>query len=615
MIYPLWLRVPHRTGESPQSLLSRLAVRNGVVAAEFCDDMGLPVARVSDGTPHVIDKLADLAGVDRKSLLVDAIVGGEDGLWRLRGQVLRRGMLRRDRLLVCVECLAGDLAGCGCPPAEAVYGRTAWMLDHVRTCPLHEVALTEMPRLRSTPSVVHDFSARIRPFLDDVARHRKEAVRRKASGLEHYILGRLEGHQQADWLDGLPFHVAVQTCERVGAVALFGPEVSFRGLDDDEWRAAGGVGFDVMSLGTGGFADFLDVLRVDQASTLHANSLGRKCYGSLWEFLLRCVRDPDYSSVRQLVAEQIAKHRPVPEEREILGCSVPGMKVHSIRTAALATGKHPKRLRKILSRRGLIAPGHEGKSDGMVTFDAETAADLLTSVRGYLTLKDMESYLNASRSPVQVLYKAGLLIPAVRIRKPRTGWLGFDRGDIDAFLERLLSATVECSVVGPGEVTIPAAARRAHCGIAEVTRLVLDRRLRWAGRLASERGFMSVLVRSEEVTELTRGPEMAGMAACHIRKRLQVEWQTVDRLIEGGLLERMEVAHPVTKAPVRVVTQESLERFESEYVSIARLAQERGIHLLKLKHWLAKRAVQPALAPGKFGSVFLRWSDVPNITC
>ena len=608
MTGPLWLRVPHRKGESPQSLLSRLAACNGIGVADFCRDMILPIARVADGTLSVIELLADLAGTDRTALLHDAARNVGDR-WTLSGETLIRTMLRRDRLLVCACCLAEDLAGS--TSTSAAYGRASWHIDQVRTCTIHDVVLLETPKVAPTSIAVHDFATRVRSMLDDIGSYVQASVPRSASGLERYLVARLQGLSQVRWLDAFPFHVVALISERVGAVALFGPQAGFGGLNDDAWRVAGDAGFEILRLGPDSLVHMLDTLRLDHGARLHTNSLGRVAYGSLWDFLLRAGQSPEYDPIRQVVAEQVGRYRAVNGDCEILGFVVPKSKVHSIRSAALATGRHPARLRDILAHKGLIPADHGDKPDGSVTFDADAAAAVLSTVAEQLTLVQVEAYLHAPRSPVRTLYEAGLITPAIHLRRERTGWLGFEPRTLDEFMASLLRGAVARETAGPGEMNIQSAARRAHRGIAEVTRWVLDRKLGWVGRLTSVRGFLSVLVRADEVVALARGPEVDGSAAHSITKRLRVEYKAVRALIENGMLLTIVVANPATKVMGKVVTHDSLERFEKDFVSLTMLARERGMHRLKLKHRLRLIELKPALPRETFGSAIYRRSELP----
>jgi hypothetical protein len=70
-----------------------------------------------------------------------------------------------------------------------------------------------------------------------------------------------------------------------------------------------------------------------------------------------------------------------------------------------------------------------------------------------------------------------------------------------------------------GQVTIPQAAHRAFCMSEDIVRLVLDRKLKRKWRIASERGYTSLLLDLDEVRALVRGPDHGGLTGIAISDR------------------------------------------------------------------------------------------------
>ena len=139
------------TGESPQSYVSRLALLNGIDGARtFCTDMGLTFQGIIDGDADALTDLAELSGAPLATLRNNALRREDDG-WRLHGERVLKVSLRRDRLYVCPACLAEDAANADIPASVAGYGRTVWLIDHVRTCAKHSVGLVEVAPRQAEP--------------------------------------------------------------------------------------------------------------------------------------------------------------------------------------------------------------------------------------------------------------------------------------------------------------------------------------------------------------------------------------------------------------------------------------------------------------------------------
>ncbi len=607
------VRVPHMPGETPQSLMSRLAARNGMRLGELASDMRLSPSRVAAGDDAALETLAGLAGVEPRDLRRDGF-RKEPGVWTFRGETLSHHMRRRSRMYVCARCIADDVGGADLRQDEAAFGRAVWLIDQVRTCPRHAVALTPSPVPGLDGIYTHDFVSRARPVLDDLARHVDEAIERPVSHFERYLLARLDGSSNETWLDAVAFHVVVTTCEWVGAVALYGKGAPLRHLSEDQRHSAGDAGFAVLEEGEKGLAAFFEAMRTLVAPA-KANTDGQKLLGHFWDLLLRKKEDPAFEPVREVVAAQMVASKPVASGKNVLGVPTPKRVLHSIRTGSLETGVHQHTLRNVLSREGLLPDGHEGLSGAFVTLEAEDIASVLSRLKTSMSYKDAAAYLNAPRHPAWALYKAGLIAPRARADRGSHSsklYLEFAREDLDAFLDALLSGSEECDQRAPGVVGIQRAALENCCSTNEVARLILERRLGWVGRLRFERGFMSILVRSNDVARLVRGAEPEGLVESSVRHRLRAHEKSVPVLLEEGRLAVITARHPRTRAVRRYVTFDSLERFEATFASLTMRASELGMPPNRLKVKLMKLAIEPALPPEMFYSAFYRRSDLPD---
>lgn len=79
-----------------------------------------------------------------------------------------------------------------------------------------------------------------------------------------------------------------------------------------------------------------------------------------------------------------------------------------------------------------------------------------------------------------------------------------------------------------------------------------------------------------------------------VERRLGVSSKVAKALVELGYLPSSVEMNPICKLPSRVVLATDLVAFQGSYVSLTRLAAERGVHFLGLKAQLGLLGVAPA---------------------
>ena len=144
-----------RTGESPASFLSRLALLHRAQSLSvFALDMGFQYQHIVDGDRAALSRFASVSGASVEQLIDQAIVREHDH-YLYRGQTFVRSSLRRARVVACPRCLAEDL-GDGASPWQAS-GRSDWLFQHYRVCLKHHVRLVEFGEV-SNDQTTHDFA-------------------------------------------------------------------------------------------------------------------------------------------------------------------------------------------------------------------------------------------------------------------------------------------------------------------------------------------------------------------------------------------------------------------------------------------------------------------------
>ena len=332
-------------------------------------------------------------------------------------------------------------------------------------------------------------------------------------------------------------------------------------------------------------------------------------FGRFYEWLAHENVDTVYDPVRDIVERHVVETMPIGPGETILGRKVTVRRIHSLHSASIEYGMHPKRLRKLLIADGLIRPEDAGRSDERVLLPVGAVSARLASLSDTLSLVRAGQYLNAPRPHERLLFDAGFIKPVV------TGGTGvlkdhaIGRADLDDFIERL-TASARPEVAGG--LPIPVAAKRANCSAMEIVGLLLDSRLPNVGIDGDTRGYLSVLVDPDEVKALVRREDHGGLPLRAVERRMSWSTKVVTALIDKGILPCTVAVNPVNRCPQRVVMETDLLEFDESFVSLHSLAKERGIYFQKLKAELVARGVEPDLAFADVPASFYRRADIGN---
>jgi len=602
----LALTVKLGLGETPASFASRVAARNFVSARDLSRDFGLSFQKIVDGDRSEIQRLAELAGASSGDLMRNAITKNAT-MFELRGQQITKPGIRRARVHVCPLCIQDDISSSDLPPGLAAYGRPQWVIAPIRTCSRHSVALVEV-RNDLKPGELHDFTRNIAAAIPNIDRLADEASRRPTSGLETYLLGRIEGRNDYPWLDALPFFAAAWTTEIVGAVAKFGKRVNLDSMTEEDKYEAGAAGFGITKAGVDGLESFMSKLKREHTpKTTKGSADGPQAiYGKLFMNFAQGLPDPAYDPVRQAMAQHILVHFPLGPGDELFGKPVEMRRFHSIRTASIAYDMHPKRLRKLIEAEGLISD--PALKDRDILFDAEVADRLFKREADSLTMKQVEVYINAPRPMAQILFQAGL----IRRHAVGVGEMNavYFKSELDEFLANLFRKADIVVNVSPGICDVSTAAKRTNGSTADFVRLVLEDRLSWVGRKAGIDGVLSLLVNLEEARPLIRLPALSGLVPADAIRELRVNGKVIRGLLDRGVLKTITERHPIKRNPTTVIPREEITRFKEEYVSLFMLARAQGKHMPVLLRELKGLGIRPAFED--VGATFFRRSELPT---
>ncbi|SDO22392.1 TniQ protein [Methylobacterium phyllostachyos] len=594
-------------GESPTSFASRLSVLHDVNPVRtFLSYLGLSFPALAAGDPHTIDALAKLADVSAEALREQAIRRTNE-TFVYRNQTMVRATMRRSRYYACPHCLAADIAASSVKPEIAAYGRALWQFSPIRTCPVHGVYLVQVGQA-TRPGELHDFARGVGQALTRLNPLVAGAVPAIPSSTETYLLGRLNCEtSRSTWLDGMPWHAAAKTCEMLGAVSIFGPTPRLRSLTDPNWHRAGSWGFEIAQSGDQGIRAFLTDIQRSHARDPSAQDEAQAVFSRLYQWLDAQPTDSAFQPLIDVVADHITDTMPVGPGDVILGRSVQRRKLHSIRSASVALGRNPKRLRKILAQHRIIDAAQSHRADNLVLFDAVHVDAILKDDRAAFSLKAAETYLNAGRVHTKIIADHGFIRPLSNGVVGKAVQARYARSELDRFLDELDGDAVTVMERGKPIFDIPQAAKRARCGAHEIIHLIRDRRLNFVGRDPTIRGYLGILVDLDEIETHVHGKPLDGLTARAIEKRLRTTTAIVVKLLDKGYIPSRSVTNPINRCPVRVVSLTDMAAFETKYVLLSELARVFETNALQMGIRLDRAGAKPAISKDEAGiDIYLR---------
>lgn len=592
---PLSLTVPLGDGETATSFASRLAERNGSrYVQDFVQDMGLTWRAIIAGEADTLAELAALGGVDSARLVGHAIRVHDEYRRRIGQEIVPRRILRHIRQHVCPLCVAetGMLVS---------GGPFTWQLEPLRCCLEHGIALVALREVEP-PRSLYDLAGRVHDDRVLLREARQKPQKVTIGCFDRYVADRLRYGPRGDsWLDGARLDVLWRVCETFGIVLMYGPVARINHLAPMQLVVAATAGFDAIGATK---MDFEAALR-----SVHRHSKGERGgfyseFRPLARWLDKLDGAPGFADIVETVRDFAEETYPAEPGGSIFGRPCRRLRVHSVSSAARAYGTNTTRMQRLVEAIA-ATPGHLGLPAPMrhLWFDAQAWDPFLRRYSRALNIKAAAAILGLHWDMFTQLIEAGWIDPVASF----PGLVDrYDPHDLQIILDGLFRRSRPLQSIDADMSPILRACPKCSCDALTILGLVRDDRLTFVGRLPDIHGIPGLVIRPHEVRELMANPKVRGYIHNDLRHLLGANSSTISLLMRTGLIGYEMGQNPRTNRPMRVVTQEALDAFLAEFVTLSQIAQRKGALPKHAADMLARRDVHPIDMPLRCSKVYRR---------
>ncbi len=559
----LALTVELQEGETAFSFMSRLAAHNGLEAQIFSNDMGVAFKSVIDADYATLEHVSAISGTEIDKLLAYTPRYHGKRLHEYRGYSFHAKGIKLSTVKGCPVCLADDLKD----GAESMYLRGHWMPLHATICPIHQHPLVP---LWGDTSPVHRYDT-LPYFQKIISRIRNgslEQQKRAPTPFEFWFLGRLSNTEASDWLNNFDLYAACRFCDLLGRVTLR-KEMPYRQLVAPEnlWRRCD-AGFHIANQGEEAIqASFMKLQSDDDAPRKGF----RKTFGDLYDRLSFDLTGDEYRPFRELLRSHIVQTWPLGPGDDLMGEPITKRSVHSVLTAAQETGIDTRRMRKLLSEHGIVAPIGEGKPDSWELFDAHKAKDFLASLDHHVSAIGLQKALNISRSQFELLRSDGWFPPDLQGPDHKPLW---NLIEARRRLEMLMNGALPVSGTGQFWETVSKAAQRLKTRPAAILNLIETKSISRIGKLGDTPGYAGIVVDITELRLHFEPDEMPGINIEAFAKTVGLRPIQAGRLVRNNFTASTKTVNPVTKLQQQVLSPEDIANFHNTYITLKGLSVE-----------------------------------------
>ncbi|UMA63347.1 TniQ family protein [Roseivivax marinus] len=596
---PLPLRVDLADRETAFSFMARLAAMNGTDAQGFGLEQDIAFQRVLDGEPQAVAELAMLGGTDASQLTAWTARKQKGRRHMLRGEPFPGKLIRDPVIRGCPVCLRQDAAASLLPPEQAMALRGTWTVPNLTLCLEHDHPLVPLWR-HERPTERYNTVARFRSIAPDIVSGTYDRETREPTDFDEWIEARLTDGPSSSWLDQHPLHAAATFCFLLGSALMRHETAAPSDVHPDDRWALLQMGFAVARHGPTRIREALQRLQ-DLPGEPYRGP--KAIYPVLYDRLSRDYRHaPEFAPFREVLRTHLIETWPLGTGDDLLGEPVEQRKLHSVQSASRETGIDPRRLRKMLRSRGLIA---DQRPDAWEVFDAAAAEPLLNAMTRLVPATHFARSLGMSRSQFDRLVADGILQPALETSGTKSVW---DPRAGQAMLTELFAGAEPLRQAQHGWEHISKSASRLKIGPGVIIDGIREGLIRRVGRHSDFDGYAALYVYHDEVASAVADEAPEAMSLELFAKTVGIGRPIqLRRLVANGHTTATRLRNPRTGALQPYITGEDADAFHATFYTLRTASRSYGFSWQSLVARLKRAGVQPFSSAGEaYGDLYLK---------
>ena len=550
--------------ETPTSYLSRLAARNYCDdLATFCMDVGIDLGGVSCGETAAIRYLCHLARLPINTFDNTTIIKTTTMRYQIGSEAMDTLTVNRGEVRVCPKCILEQQESSTQP--WSIIHNLHWQVALIKGCVHHNERLITLGDKNNGPARL-DSAAIIRAHREEINGARNPE---QADEFDIYLTDRIYGKKSGKWCDRLVIPALWRCSEALGILLDYGKSQRRSvELTDVQLRQSTLRGFDLLKRGKRATTNALTQFNAREARARGHQPAPQ--YGELQRLLRRkSGYHGDLEPMRKFMRDYVIRRYPIEKGFSVFGEPLAERRIHSMRSACREVQIRRELVEEMLIDRKV---GHRG-ADGLFALDkpltVEIVEELKAEKRRFMGNDEAAKFIGASETLFKELKKSGLLQP--RLGKGRWERKGFDAEFLRATMQRVFHDTVVFEQAPDGTDTIARSTRVANCSVSDILELILDGKLKAAGRLSDRLELNGLLINEVDLKAAFPPRPRNGYTSTETCRRLCITFETLHRLRDQGVLELRRVKSTKSRMTNFLVTLESMAKFEKRYFSLGML--------------------------------------------
>lgn len=304
---------------------------------------------------------------------------------------------------------------------------------------------------------------------------------------------------------------------------------------------------------------------------------------------------------------------PIEPGTDVLGVVTEGRKLHTVRSAALASGAHSRTVRGLFARKGIAGTREEtGLTDHRVLVDAHGLDRTLADLKGALSTPQAIERTGMPRQHFAKAIAANYVATVMGTNNVVDAKHRFTTAALDAMMARLFEGAIEVERPQGRQMPVSDARRAATCSIEDILAKVFDGGLAWKGRLKGRMDYGALLLDADELVRMTRveGPK-ANLTRLEAYTYIPGMGQkSVQRFIDAGMLDTVTEFSPEARRMIEVVTRQSADDFILNYVTLGELCRTWDRHQKQVLKILRAAGVDTCVDAKEFGTLLFNRREV-----